>query len=196
MRDLRFGTPSSFPAYLTNVSGTLFYVATDGGTEMELWTSDGTSAGTKLVRNLDASSGHSFPKDLTNVGGTLFFRANLTPNPNNYELWKSDGTRDGTVPCCKRDPCDSPGANPRELTNVAGTLFFRANDGSTGYELWKSDGTTAGTVQVKDIFPGAGPSTPRYLANINGLLYFTANDGINGEELWMSDGTPAGTRIV
>jgi hypothetical protein len=31
------------------------------------------------------------------------------------------------------------------LTNVDGTLFFVAFDGSGGFELWKSDGTETGT---------------------------------------------------
>ena len=44
---------------------------------------------------------------------------------------------------------------PRNLTNVNGTLFFTADDGTNGRELWKSDGTAAGTVLVKDISPGS-----------------------------------------
>ena len=43
---------------------------------------------------------------------------------------------------------------PVRLTNVNGTLFFAADDGTNGKELWKSDGTAAGTVMVKDINPG------------------------------------------
>ena len=43
------------------------------------------------------------------------------------------------------------GSDPANMTNVNGTLFFRANDGSHGPELWKSNGTTGGTVMVKDI---------------------------------------------
>ena len=43
---------------------------------------------------------------------------------------------------------------PASLTNVGGTLFFSADDGTHGSELWKSDGTAAGTVLVKDINPG------------------------------------------
>ena len=50
---------------------------------------------------------------------------------------------------------------PGNLTNVNGTLFFAANDGTHGYELWKSDGTAAGTVLVKDINPGSGDSYAR-----------------------------------
>ena len=46
---------------------------------------------------------------------------------------------------------------PDNLTNVNGTLFFQANDGSNGTELWKSDGTEAGTGMVRDIrSPGSG----------------------------------------
>ena len=42
-------------------------------------------------------------------------------------------------------------SEPRYLTNVGGTLFFTARDGTSGYELWKSNGTAAGTKRVKDI---------------------------------------------
>ena len=67
---------------------------------------------------------------------------------------------------------------PSDLTNVNGTLFFTADDGTNGRELWKSDGTAAGTVLVKDIYPGTSGSYPtRYLTNVNGTLFFAANDG-------------------
>ena len=82
------------------------------------------------------------------------------------------------------------------VASVNGTLFFQANDGSSGEELWKSDGTSAGTVMVKDIANG-GSSFPRELTNVNGTLFFRASDGIaNGPELWKSDGTTAGTVMV
>jgi ELWxxDGT repeat protein len=82
------------------------------------------------------------------------------------------------------------------LTNVNGTLFFQADDGTSGYELWKSDGTSTGTVLVKDIRPGPSSSFPFGLTNVNGTLFFHANDGTNGDELWKSDGTSTGTVLV
>src|SRR5215510_16063544 len=87
------------------------------------------------------------------------------------------------------------GSDPSWLTNLNGTLFFTADDGSTGQELWKSDGTAAGTTLVKDILPGPGTYYPRFLTNVNGLLFFVT-DGANGSELWKSDGTAVGTVLI
>jgi ELWxxDGT repeat protein len=79
---------------------------------------------------------------------------------------------------------------------VGDTLYFIANDGTSGFELWKTDGSAAGTVLVKDIIPGPVSATPENLANVDGVLYFSANDGLVGQELWKSDGTEAGTVLV
>jgi len=67
-------------------------------------------------------------------------------------------------------------SSPSELAEVNGTLFFGADDGSSGDELWKSDGTEAGTVRVRDINAGPGSSSPYYLTNVNGTLFFSADD--------------------
>jgi ELWxxDGT repeat protein len=90
----------------------------------------------------------------------------------------------------------SSGSAPICLTNVDGTLFFQANDGTYGAELWKSDGTEAGTVMVKNIQPGADGSCPEVLTNVNGTLFFRAGDDTSGAELWKSDGTQTGTIMV
>ena len=146
----------SYPTNLTNVNGTLFFTANDGTTGDELWKSDGTAAGTVLVKDINPGTGGSSPVYLTNVNGTLFFAAN--DGTHGIELWKSDGTAAGTVLVKDIRPGVPAAPTPTNLTNVNGTLFFAANDGTTGVELWKSDGTAAGTVLVKDINPGADGS--------------------------------------
>jgi ELWxxDGT repeat protein len=189
----------SDPKYLTNVNGTLFFNAGHtgyggGGLVEELWKSDGTEAGTVMVKDLNAGS-PSRPRYLTNVNGTLFFTA--YDNGDN-ELWKSDGTEAGTV--MVKDINTKRESFPHDLANVNGTLYFSAVDGDLhGRELWKSDGTEAGTVMVKNINPDIGDvnsSTPQHLTPVGTLLFFTADDGSTGRELWRSDGTADGTTRV
>jgi ELWxxDGT repeat protein len=181
------------PNYLTNVNGTLFF-----STSSALWKSDGTAAGTTVVADFSA-------RQLTNVNGKLFFTSD--DGIHGTELWESDGTTAGTT--LVKDiypggtwntytyysqPYFTPytrsvyipnSSNPSNLTNVNGTLYFTANDGTHGPELWQSDGTDAGTFMVADINPGSNGSYPNSLTNANGTLFFSADDGVHGDELWM-----------
>ena len=168
----------------------LFYFEnTDGGVQ-QLWASDGTAAGTRLVTilsaPLDDSSTGFVDHSSTTIGGTLYYATNDITD--GYELWRSDGTAAGTVMV----KAFLPASSLSDLISVNGALYFEANDGVHGTELWKTDGTAAGTVMVKDIWPGPGKSLPANLTNVNGTLYFSANDGTDGVELWKSDGTAAG----
>src|SRR5262249_22218415 len=92
------------------------------------------------------------------------------------------------------------GSFPSQLSNLNGTVLFRADDGVHGPELWKSDGTADGTVLVKDIYPGSSFSLTldRGLGPMiaNRSLFFTADDGVHWVQLWKSDGTTAGTFMV
>jgi ELWxxDGT repeat protein len=178
------------------VNGTLFFAANDGVHGNELWKSDGTAAGTMLVKDINPGAIGSSPANLTNVNGTLFFTADDGIHGN--ELWKSDGTTAGTVLVKDVNP-GAAASGPGSLTNVNGTLFFTADDGVHGKQLWKSDGTDTGTLLVKDIYTGNRTGygyTPAELTNVNGTLFFAANDGVHGYELWKSDGTVAGTAMV
>ena len=182
-----------YPGSAAAVNDTLFFIASDGLTGLELWRSDGTEAGTHLVKDIRPGTGHSNIGNITAVGNTLFFSAD--DGVSGPELWKSDGTASGTIRVKDIEP-GAGGSGPRNLTDVNGTLFFSAFDGVNGLELWKSDGTNAGTLLVKDILPGTGSSDPMQFINMGEVLYFAAFDGARGRELWKSDGTEAGTVIV
>jgi ELWxxDGT repeat protein len=186
---------SSSPSNLTPGEGILYFKSkmTSDDSGIELWKSDGTAAGTSLVKDiLPGSSGASYGEMVT-IGSTLYFTVN--DGSRGSELWRSDGTSAGTY-LVKDIVAGSGSSTPSLLTPVGNTLFFTADDGINGRELWKSDGTEAGTVMVKDIYPGIAGFESYVMYSANGKLYFNANDGIHGLELWKSDGTPAGTLMV
>ncbi len=78
-----------------DLAGTTYFRATDGTNGSELWRTDGTAAGTSLVKDIEPGPGDSDPSNFINVAGTLFFGAADTSG--GFELWKTDGTAAGTV---------------------------------------------------------------------------------------------------
>lgn len=182
------------------IGATAYFPINDGSLGTELWKSDGTAAGTVLVKDIRVGNLTSFASRLANVDGTLYFSAlDGGAASTGRELWKSNGTAAGTV-LVKDIYAGSAHSDPAWLTNVSGTLFFTAENGSGMQQgLWKSDGTAAGTVLVKEAWPATGSYSsgePQLLTAVGTTLFFTAMDAATGRELWKSDGTAAGTVMV
>jgi ELWxxDGT repeat protein len=135
-----FNTPDpqtscpDIPGGLTVLNGKLYFGADDSVNGKELWRSDGTEAGTELVKDINPGPDGSYLYGI-NVNGALFFVAN--DGNHGYQIWKSDGTAAGSVQVSDV----RPGIDPRRYswpTNVDGTLFFVTNDDGHGWELWKT----------------------------------------------------------
>ena len=124
--------------------------------------------------------GQASSQIIATVGSTLYFSSST-------DLWKSNGTVAGTLKVKDINPSGSDLVD--YITNVNGTIYFAASNGTNGSELWKTDGTAAGTVIVKDIVAGSGSSNPSNLTNVNGTVFFI----VNNTQLWKSDGTSSGT---
>ena len=188
--DLVPGSGSSGPYHLTASGGGVYFVAGTSHGGAYLFRSDGTEEGTQ--QTAEARNPFMFsPWDLTDVDGTLYFNADDIID-NRQQLWKTDGTPDGTL---------ALGRSAGELTNVNGTLFFtrgRFGGESIVYELWKSD--AAGTALIKEIAPDSEPQGvsfgPSALTNVNGTLFFIAQYSTNESALWKSDGTHEGTQSL
>lgn len=203
--DIRPGAMPSHAGWYSGfvvIGSNVFFSADNGNNGLELWKSDGTVAGTVMVKDINTEMNgatESNPMNLTAVAGTLYFSANN--GPNGRELWKSDGTQANTVMVTDINnglPSSiAPSTTPFAV--LAGEVYFAASNGMTGTELWKSGGTAATTAIVKDINgtqQGAAPSNPTNLTVVGGTIYFSANDGTNGAELWKTTGTQASTEIV
>ncbi|QHT67860.1 hypothetical protein GXP67_15035 [Rhodocytophaga rosea] len=187
------------PLKLTSSGGMLYFTYGSKENGRELWKSDGTNAGTILVKDItqgsDYYSASTNFRGMHDLNGVLYFIISSTKgNIEKNELWKSNGTASGTVAVKDLGPVTNEFNSYVESIKSAGNkLFFTIKNSTYGNELWKSDGTTAGTKLVKDIKSGNGSSSPRQLTNANGVLFFVTENEKNGSKLWKSDGTLQGT---
>lgn len=143
-----------------------------------------------LLKDVAPAGGSSNASDFTTLGNLTFFTAN--DNSNGVELWKTDGTANGTVMVKDIAPGAASSA-PQQMTVFNGKLYFTANDQVHGRELWSTDGTANGTQMVMDI-DNIASSSPDYLTVVGNELLFAAYDATHGTELWRTDGTT--TEIV
>ncbi|WP_162903456.1 ELWxxDGT repeat protein [Taibaiella koreensis] len=170
----------------------IFFMADDGVHGGELWVSDGTGAGTMMVKDINPGADPSYPLDMKVYNGKLFFMA--TTAGNGTELWTSDGTAAGTRMLKDINP-GTESSSPVSFALYKGKLCFSADDGINGNELWVTDGTVAGTQMLKDINPGPSNSGPCHFFEYKDKLYFSSGNDTKGIELWVTDGTTAGTQL-
>jgi ELWxxDGT repeat protein len=176
------GAKVQFPTAMGN---TLFFTACDAAHGQELWKSDGTRRGTKLLKDVLPGFGSSFPRELTVVGNTLYFVADDFQH--GFQLWKSDGTPDGTR-MVKDLAGDTSGLAPKSLIAVGNKLFFLLpTDGPD--RLWVSDGTEEGTVEV--LPDDTSVDSPHDLIAFKETVVF-----VRGDSLYRSEGTAEGTLLL
>jgi ELWxxDGT repeat protein len=193
VKDINPGSASSYNGNQTILfpsNNILFFDADDGTHGTELWKSDGTTAGTVLVDDINVGSASSNCSGFITYGTSVLFSAN--DGTHGTELWKSDGTTAGTV-LVDDIANGGAGSSPGQFVPFQGKIDFIANAGGS-FKLFTTDGTTANTTLVKSFGAGAVP----FLSNsviINNKLYFSNFGLTTGVELWVTDNTTVGTTI-
>jgi ELWxxDGT repeat protein len=182
-----------FPNAFASMGRTVFFPASDGINGFELWGTDGTAAGTRLIADICSGSCASFPRNFAVVGAKVFFVA--SDGFHGSELWRSDGTAAGTFQVRDLIPVNGSG-NIHGLVPLNGQLLFSLTT-LQGSGLWRSDGTAAGTVLLAsftDDFSDSNSLEP--LGRLGTKVFFYAESPGLGQELWMTDGTTAGTVLL
>lgn len=203
-KDLAPGNVSSNPEQFMVVNGTMYFI-TVTTYKRALWKTDGTEAGTVLVKDdiITTQVGDRFMLR-GHMGGFLYYTVNSNVQADvTTELWKTDGGTPVLVDSLTSKMLSGvANGEPRNYTFVNDKLYFQMYT-DNGYELWVSDGTAAGTQEVIDLFPGSTSgignegalNTP--MIGYNGKVYFRGHTALNSDgELYSSDGTAAGTALV
>jgi uncharacterized repeat protein (TIGR01451 family) len=166
------------------INGRIFFEASDGS----LWSTNGTEAGTQYLLSSDQSDPYPL-RAITRHGDLVYFFYNEESAGN--ELWKSDGTKEGTSIAYESKPgigtifdYRAPGY---DLRSNGEFLFFTGWDEQHGSEPWVSDGTQEGTKLLMDFYPGDRPSYISPFVSFKDKIFFSFGG------LWMSDGTEEGT---
>jgi ELWxxDGT repeat protein len=208
--DLFYFSPN-YETVVMSVGNRLFFSADNGTQGTELWTTDGTSAGTRLVRDIAVQSTtgvavSSFPANLTNVNGVLYFSANNRTN--GRELWRTDAAG-SSVRMVADINVGSFGSlefkgDVGRWANIGDDLIFAAENLSSvsgispgaGFEVWRTTNGGTGVQLLRDIQSGVGDSDPENFVAMGNQVFFTATNTTTGRELWVTDGTTAGTFLL
>ena len=91
VKDIMAGTGSGIGDYFEltayNHNGVLYFRGNDVANGIELWRSDGTAAGTYLVKDISPGNSTSSVGYFASIGNVLYFTAF-----SGSQLWRSDGT--------------------------------------------------------------------------------------------------------
>ena len=176
---------SQFP-----VTGNIaFFSADDGIHGIELWRTDGTSAGTYIVKDVNPGQMSTLMVNMVAINGKIYFAASR--DGFNFYPWVSDGTESGTFAIDSTEtgrsslPQRFAGLNDAVFIAFNGTIFdqgifAKLNDDHHGFTFINA---------IKD----AGYGGVRELTEAGGLLFFTASNPNFNRALWRTDGTEEGT---
>lgn len=160
-----------------------YFTAWQADTGRELWVTDYTPAGTRIVSDLVPGPRGSDPTEITCLGASVVFAA--TDSQGIRSLWSSDGSGVTQIAFSGSTPQD-----PRDLAVLGSGIYFSAARQAEGRELWWTDGFSAAL--AADLRAGPAGSHPRFMIGVGSTLYFQAFDDTHGTELWSLAGSAAG----
>ena len=189
--------------YFASLGDTLLFAKEHDTYGWELHSYDGSSEPV-IVKNInedDSGSGDGISDQLRNNPAVWPISVNdefvlfgAQNESDNVELWRSDGTEDGTYMVKEIDEVGS--SRPAYFFPLdEERVLFSAQPAGGGFELWISDGTEAGTNAVGNAYSDGNSYVSQFTKH-NDIVYFVGSVGGTGSDkkaLWRTDGTADGT---
>jgi ELWxxDGT repeat protein len=192
LHDIAPGTTNGISYdYAAVASGKYFFVGDSPDYGREVWVSDGSPAGTKLLKDIAPGAESGFNLEFVVFKDKIWFTARNADF--GLELWSSDGTEAGTV--CMDIAVGPSSSEVRYLTAGTDYLYFKAFDESSTSGLYRTDGVSASPERILTLIGTTMPTFISSMATVGNTVYI-AFDGPTSDELWKSDGTVAGTSLV
>lgn len=180
--DVAGGLASSYPVYLKEYNGKLYFWGTDGSTGREPYylTASGVPVLIKDMNpGLPPSVANSYMSPSAFMNGRYYFTSD-----NGYtgqELYMYDGTN---APSIVFDPnFNSDSSMPDNYTVLNNKLYYTAITSGEGRELWEYDGTNS-PARLTDINTGPTNSITGQVISFAGRIFFVCNTPQYGSELW------------
>jgi len=192
--DDRSGT---FKSTLVIIGDNMFFTAKSTDNGDELYVTDGTVEGTKLVMDINPGSGDASPRYLVSLNDKLYFQADN--GTNGVELWESDGTEAGTKMVVDIY-AGAESSAPDMLTVLDGKILFRATtvasaaDGKKWLHIYDPVADVESLVSEIQARAEGDAIIPRIqVDNKHKKAYFIGEPVGENQEVYKTDGTPGGT---
>ncbi len=189
------GSIIKVPYVLSQLGNKVIFYGNDDAHGSELWISDGTLAGTHLLKDISIGRGSSMTNDSYSEFVILNDKAYfiVTDDTGKLNIWRTDGTEAGTE-LFHNIGGNTYGNSISKLKIVGGSLYYIITTigSSTENKIWKTDGTVAGTILIKSIFSNIASAVFSVTAT-NNRLFFITFAGSSTLQLWSTVGTTIGT---
>ncbi|WP_165440685.1 dockerin type I domain-containing protein [Rubripirellula amarantea] len=187
----RFDGPDFAPQDLLYAANRLFFTATTNTGEREIYVTDGSEVGTRLLTNISGATG-SEPMNLTDAGDRVYFTSVRADGQR--ELYVTEG--DFTSARAVANLSGAISSEPEDLTVIGNKLYFTAINTRSERELYVTDGTRENTRPLLNLHSRFS-SEPADITILGDKIVFSANARTGGtRQLYISDGTLGGTVAI
>ncbi|MEP6683652.1 MAG: ELWxxDGT repeat protein [Parafilimonas sp.] len=156
------------PNYMQVYNNKLYFSATDDAHGNELFKTDGTAAGTQIVKDIIPGTEGSVPTKNIVYNNLLYFSA----GGDSAGLWRTDGTDAGTISV-------KTGVYNSNFAGIFNGLLYMVLGTSYNYAVWQSDGSTTGTIPIaltNTTNPVSSLSNDFKFIDYNSAIYLSASN--------------------